>query len=132
MELAAFLFALVIVGLVMELVRRRQFREKYAALWIVVGVAALVLAAWPQLLVRTSEVLGVQVPSNLLFGLCIVLLLGVSLHLSWELSAVEDEVRTLAEEVALLRTAVDQPLPEPGAWSEVSEQKPGTRRDSTT
>lgn len=132
MELAAFLFALVIVGLVMELVRRRQFREKYAALWIVVGVAALVLAAWPQLLVRTSEVLGVQVPSNLLFGLCIVLLLGVSLHLSWELSAVEDEVRTLAEEVALLRTAIDQPLPEPSAWSEGSEQKPGTRRDSTT
>lgn len=132
MELAAFLFALVIVGLVMELVRRRQFREKYAALWIVVGVAALVLAAWPQLLVRTSEVLGVQVPSNLLFGLCIVLLLGVSLHLSWELSAVEDEVRTLAEEVALLRTAIDQPLPEPSTWSEGSEQKPGTRRDSTT
>ncbi|MET4588869.1 DUF2304 domain-containing protein [Arthrobacter sp. 754] len=131
MELAAFLFALLIVGLVLELVRRRQFREKYAALWIVVGVAALVLAAWPQLLVRTSEALGVQVPSNLLFGLCIVLLLGVSLHLSWELSAVEDEVRTLAEEVALLRTAIDQLLPEPSVWSEGSEQKPGAPRDST-
>lgn len=132
MELAAFLFALLIVGLVLELVRRRQFREKYAALWIVVGVAALVLAAWPQLLVRTSEALGVQVPSNLLFGLCIVLLLGVSLHLSWELSAVEDEVRVLAEEVALLRTAVDDILPEPSAWSDSGEGKPGTRPDSST
>lgn len=132
MELAAFLFALLIVGLVLELVRRRQFREKYAALWIVVGVAALVLAAWPQLLVRTSEALGVQVPSNLLFGLCIVLLLGVSLHLSWELSAVEDEVRVLAEEVALLRTAVDDILPEPSAWSDSGEEKPGTRPDSST
>lgn len=132
MELAAFIFALLIVGLVLELVRRRQFREKYAALWIVVGVAALVLAAWPQLLVRTSELLGVQVPSNLLFGLCIVLLLGVSLHLSWELSAVEDEVRLLAEEVALLRTSVDQILSAPTDWSESGEQKPGTRRGSAT
>ncbi|BAS09792.1 conserved hypothetical protein [Arthrobacter sp. Hiyo4] len=132
MELAAFLFALLIVGLVVELVRRRQFREKYAALWIVVGVAALVLAAWPQLLVRTSEALGVQVPSNLLFGLCIVLLLGVSLHLSWELSAVEDEVRVLAEEVALLRTAVGQIRPEPSVWSESGERKPGARPDSPT
>jgi hypothetical protein len=132
LELAAFIFALLIVGLVLELVRRRQFREKYAALWIVVGVAALVLAAWPQLLVRTSELLGVQVPSNLLFGLCIVLLLGVSLHLSWELSAVEDEVRLLAEEVALLRTSVDQILPARAGWSESGEQKPGTSRGSAT
>lgn len=107
MELAAFFFALLVVGLVLELVRRRRFREKYAALWIIVGVAALTLAAWPQLLVGVSQFLGVQVPSNLLFGLCIVLLLGVTLHLSWELSVVEDEIRILAEEVALLRSVVE-------------------------
>ncbi|MDN5667778.1 MAG: DUF2304 domain-containing protein [Renibacterium salmoninarum] len=107
MELAAFFVALIIVGLVLELVRRRKFREKYAVLWILLGLCALVLAALPDLLVVVSKGLGVQVPSNLLFGLCIVLLLGVTLHLSWEISVVEDEIRVLAEEVALLRTAVE-------------------------
>ena len=34
-----------------------------------------------------------QVPANLLFSLAIVLLLGVALHLSWELSQAEDEIR---------------------------------------
>jgi hypothetical protein len=105
---AAFIFALVVVGIVLELVRRKVFREKYAALWLIIGVSALVLAGWPGLLSDVSKFLGVQVASNLLFALCIILLLGVCLHLSWELSVVEDENRTLAEEVAILRTAVER------------------------
>lgn len=106
--LAPFIFALVMVGIVLELVRRKVFREKYAALWLIIGASALVLAGWPGLLSDISKLLGVQVASNLLFALCILLLLGVCLHLSWELSVVEDENRTLAEEVAILRAAVER------------------------
>ena len=105
---AAFIFALVVVGIILRIVRRKVFREKYAALWLIIGVSALVLAGWPGLLSDVSKFLGVQVASNLLFALCIILLLGVCLHLSWELSVVEDENRTLAEEVAILRTAVER------------------------
>lgn len=106
--LAPFIFALVMVTIVLELVRRKVFREKYAALWLIIGASALVLAGWPDLLATVSKIFGIQVASNLLFALCIILLLGVCLHLSWELSVVEDENRTLAEEVAILRTAVEQ------------------------
>lgn len=106
--IAPFIFALIVVGIVLELVRRKVFREKYAALWLIIGASALVLAGWPGLLSDISKFLGVQVASNLLFALCIVLLLGVCLHLSWELSVVEDENRTLAEEVAILRAAVER------------------------
>lgn len=106
--LAPFIFALVMVAIVLELVRRKVFREKYAALWLIIGASALVLAGWPDLLAGVSKLLGIQVASNLLFALCIILLLGVCLHLSWELSVVEDENRTLAEEVAILRAAVEQ------------------------
>jgi len=105
---APFIFALVMVGIVLELVRRKVFREKYAALWLIIGASALVLAGWPGLLPAVSKALGVQVASNLLFALCIILLLGVCLHLSWELSVVEDENRTLAEELAILRAAVER------------------------
>jgi hypothetical protein len=106
--LAAFVFAAVMVGIVLELVRRKIFREKYAALWLIIGASALVLAGWPDLLNSVSKLLGIQVASNLLFAMCIVLILGVCLHLSWELSVVEDENRTLAEEVAILRASVER------------------------
>ncbi len=47
-------------------------------------------------------------PANLLFAMSIVLLIGVCLHLSWELSMVEDETRILAEEVAILRVSLER------------------------
>lgn len=106
-NLAAFLLALAIVALVVEMLRRKKLREKYAVLWLVVGIATLVLAAFPMLLNIVAEFVGVQLPSNLLFIMSILMLLGVCLHLSWEISVVEDETRTLAEEVAILRSQVE-------------------------
>jgi hypothetical protein len=107
-NIAAFLLALAIVGLVAEMLRRKKLREKYAIWWLVVGIATLVLAAFPQLLVYIAKVVGVQLPSNLLFILSILMLLGVCLHLSWEISVVEEETRALAEEVAILRIQVER------------------------
>jgi hypothetical protein len=40
--------------------------------------------------------------------LSIVLLVGVGLHVSRELTILEDETRTLAEELAILRNAVER------------------------
>ncbi|MCQ1949503.1 MULTISPECIES: DUF2304 domain-containing protein [Arthrobacter] len=105
---AAFVFSLVMFVLVLEMLRRKKLREKYAVLWLLVGGGSLILAGWPQLLALVAGWLGVQVPSNLLFAMSIVLLIGVALHLSWELSVVEDETRILAEEVAILNTALKQ------------------------
>lgn len=97
-----------IVALVLWMLLTRRLREKYAALWLVIAVAVLVVAAFPGLLEGLTALLGVQLPSNLLFATAILLLLGVALHLSWELSHAEDEIRRLAEETAILRLRVDE------------------------
>lgn len=101
------LLAVVILIVVMWLLLTRRLREKYSALWLVIGLAVLILGLFPQLLVGITDLLGVQVPANLLFSLAIVLLLGVALHLSWELSQAEDEIRRSAEEHAILRAKHD-------------------------
>lgn len=106
-NLAALLLALAIVAFVLEMLRRKKLREKYAILWLLIGALTVILAAFPNLLNIASELLGVQLPSNLLFIMSILLLLGVCLHLSWELSVLEDETRTLAEEVAILRAQIE-------------------------
>jgi len=107
MALVAVIFVLIILIFVFEMLRRQKLREKYAVLWIVIGVGILILAAFPKLLSWASHLVGVQIPSNLLFSLALVLLVGVCLHLSRELSSSEDEIRTLAEEVAIIRTDLD-------------------------
>jgi hypothetical protein len=88
--------------------RRRTLREKYAVLWLVVGVGQLVLAAFPRLLDAFAQLLGVADPPNLLAFAGIVFLLGVTAHLSWESSRLEDETRVLAEEIAMLRHQVEE------------------------
>ena len=104
---AGIAFALVVLALIVALLLRRQLREKYATLWLVIGVALLVLAIFPGVLFWMARVLGVEVPSNLIFALAIVLLVGVALHLSWELSQAEDEVRRVAEDVAILKADLE-------------------------
>lgn len=97
------LLALVMLGVVMWMLLTRRLREKYAVLWLVIGTVMLILGIFPQLLLGLTSLLGVQVPSNLLFALSIVLVLGVTLHLSWELTQAEEEIRRTAEEAAILR-----------------------------
>ena len=58
---------------------------------------------FPGLLDRASDLLGVQVPANLLFFAASMLLLLLSIQLSYEIGRLEERTRTLAEEVALLR-----------------------------
>lgn len=100
--------ALICLGVIAELLRRRQLREKYAVLWLLVGTAIAVLTVFPGLLSAVSSALGVVVPANLLFFGSLVLLLAVSVHQSWELSRLEDETRKLAEDLAILRLEVEQ------------------------
>lgn len=96
------------LAVVIELVRRRQLREKYAALWLATGVVMLVLTVFPALLQTLSATFQVQSGANLLFFAGMALLLGVSLHLSWECSRLEEQTRTLAERSAILDHAVAQ------------------------
>lgn len=105
---AGIVLALLIIVLVMWMLLTRRLREKYAVLWLVIGLAVLILGLFPQLLLGLTSALGVQVPANLLFALAIVLLIGVALHLSWELSQAEDEIRRVAEEAAISRAEADR------------------------
>jgi hypothetical protein len=104
---SALVIAIVMVLVVLQMLRRGKLREKYTVLWLVVGGLTIVLGVFPQLLDWAASLVGIHVPANLLFALAIVLLVGVSLHVSRELTILEDETRILAEEVAILRASVE-------------------------
>jgi len=105
--LVAVLGACLILAFMIELLRRRRLREKYAALWIVVSVVVLAAVALPNVLTWLADELGVTVPLNLVFFGSLLLLLAVAIQLSAEVTSLEREVQTLAEEAALLRHRVE-------------------------
>jgi len=112
-HLIAAVCGLVVLAAMVELLRRRQLREKYAILWLGVSVVVVVLAAFPGLLNWVAHRFGIADPPNLLLFAAVLVLLLVAVHLSWEASRLEEETRTLAEEVGLLRMQVEALAPEP-------------------
>ncbi|WP_291414207.1 DUF2304 domain-containing protein [Actinophytocola sp.] len=104
--LIALVGSLLILTGIVELLRRRQLGEKYAVLWLVVGILLLIFTVFPGLLTALADLLGVVVPTNLMFFVGILFLVGVVLHLSWEVSRLENETRKLAEDLAILQLEV--------------------------
>ncbi len=117
--LTALVVCVVTVGAIVYLLRSRRIREKYAAAWILLAGAVVVVGAIPSVLSWLARLLGVQTPVNLLFLVSGVVLLVVCVQFSVEISQLEEETRTLAEEVALLRLDVE----------DLRRPRPGTRTD---
>lgn len=109
-QIVSIVAALAIMAMLFELLRRHRLREKYAVIWAVLSLGSIVVAVFPSILYSAPSAIGLRVPANLLFLLAIVVLLGLTLQLSYELGRSEERVRTLAEEVALLRLRVDEAL----------------------
>lgn len=101
---------LALVAFLVVLLRTRRLREKYVFWWIAVSVAVCFLGAFPGVAARLARLVGVQTPSNLVFALALVVLLLVCVQLSTEMTALEEETRTLVEEVALLRLDLERAL----------------------
>lgn len=93
--------ALLIV--VIEVVRRRRLSEGYALLWIAVGIGGVLLGFARPLIDRFSDSLGVSYGANLVFAGVFVFLIVVCINLSMHVSKLEDQVTSLAEELALTR-----------------------------
>ena len=103
----AIVTALVTLIFIIDLLRRGVLKEKYAALWLIVAGTAFILSVFPGLLRAVTDLLGVEIPANLLFFVTIVVLVLVSVQLSYELSRHEAQIRRLAEEVALQQDELD-------------------------
>ena len=108
LPLTTAIFGVLILGVIVELLRRRRLREKYAIIWLFTGSLVLVLAVFPGGLDRVAGYLGVASGVSLVLFLAVVFLLVIAIHLSWEVSQLEEETRSISEEVALLRIELEQ------------------------
>jgi len=94
--------AALILIIVIERLRRGQLRERHALWWVLLGVIGLAVTLFPGLLDRLATLLGVGIPINLAFFGAIVVLFFVNVQHAKELTRLEERVRTLAEQTALL------------------------------
>jgi hypothetical protein len=103
----ALISAVITLTVIIELSRRRQIREKYAVIWLVVAAVIAVFAIFPSLFNAMAHAVGVKNPPDLLLVIASLFLLVICVRFSFEIGRLEDKTRILAEEIALLRKDLD-------------------------
>jgi len=107
-SVAAAIAALVLLGVIFELIRSRRLQERYALLWLLTGLVIFVLAIWRGLLGSVSDLVGIAYPPSALFVLAAFFILLVLLHYSTVISRLSEQNTTLAQRLALLERKLEE------------------------
>jgi len=106
MPLKQQLIAVILAGglliFIIDAVRRRKLREEYAWLWILVGCVIALLSLWQGLLDAITKAIGIQLPVNTVFFFGLVFIVFINLHFSIRISLLTDQVKRMAQEIAIL------------------------------
>ena len=100
--------SLLLLGFIVDLLRKRKLREEYSLLWLFGGVCFLVLSVFRDLLTQLSFAVGIAYPPAALF---LVLIMGaylMLLHFSMVFSRLADKTKRMAQEIALLRLELER------------------------
>ena len=102
-SIAATVVSLLLLIGVLELIRSRRLRERYALLWLATGVVLVVLSAWRGGLNTIAGWFGVRgYPPAVLFAVGLLFVILVLLHYSTVISRLSDQSTILAQRIALL------------------------------
>lgn len=127
--------ALIALSVVVEMLRRRRLRERHAIYWLIAGILALVVSVFPVTLNWAASLVGVTVPTNLIFFVSIAILFLVSLQQSSELTGIEQRVRLLVERSALQQLEIERlrhRLERPVGGGDEPEDPPRSNGDART
>jgi hypothetical protein len=122
-QLFAALASVVLLGIVIELIRSRKLRERYALLWLATAGVILFFAVWRSGLHNLSEALGVAYPPNALFVLAMLFVLVLLLHFSTVISKLSDRSTILTQRLALLEERLRELEDRPGSSPKLREVK---------
>jgi len=100
---------------ILNLVRRGRLREEYTPIWMIVGLGIVTLSVWFDALLLLTRAVGAWTPSSTLFFFGEMFLLVLSLNYAVRLSALTVQVKVLAQEVSILRAALEAEDPAGGS-----------------
>ena len=120
--------AVVVCGLIFELVRRKRLMERYAILWLMAGVTVLVLGLWKGLLSTLAHAVGIYYTPSALFAVAFLFVLVLLVQFSMTISRLSDQSTALAQRLALLQQRLDREPADAGASDSPGDQPGASAR----
>lgn len=106
-----------------NMVRRQALDIRFALSWLTVGGVVLILDIFPGIMNYLVHLLGIELPVNMMFffGFCFTLLLLFILTV--KVSKQEEQLKRLAQEMALLEERVRRRQPDNHICHEANHRK---------
>jgi len=101
-------FSLIILLSVIFLVRERLLKEKYALIWIVIGLFTLLISLCRGLLDGFSDLIGVYYAPSAFFSLLIACAYLLLLNMSVSLSGLKAQNKAVTQELGLLKLRLEE------------------------
>ncbi len=103
LSLGVLISAVIVLGIVLELVRRRRLDEGYSLLWLAAGLLLVVLPLSRSLLDRLAAMFGVAYPPSALFLVGFLAITLILLYFSTVISRLAQQNREAAQRLGLLQ-----------------------------
>lgn len=87
---------------VLDLVKKKALKEKYAFLWLITGSVITVFAVLNKLLFWLISLLGIQLPINGVLFLGLFFIAIISIHFSVVISNLSEQNKKIAQKLAIL------------------------------
>ena len=107
-QFLSLLIAFAVLFFIGRLIVRGKLREEYAIIWIACTLILIVFAIWRRGLEQIAVALGVFYPPSLVFLAAIFAILVFLIHLSTVVSRLQNQVKTLTQEIAFLKQQAEQ------------------------
>jgi hypothetical protein len=107
-QIVAIVVAGGLLGVILELVRRRRLMERYALLWLCAGLVLLGFSIWRHGLEVFADMVGVAYAPSALFLVALGFILLLLLHFSLVISRLADQTKVLAQRLGLLQHELEQ------------------------
>ncbi len=88
---------------IIELVRRNRLHVEYSLLWLFFSVVLIVLSVWRDGLEFISYLIGITYPPSAILLVLLIAVYFILIHYSIVISKLTESVKTLTQEVGLLR-----------------------------
>ena len=97
----------VIFFLVLELVRKRKLREEYSWIWLISSALFFILVIKYEWLAALAKFIGAAHTTSVLFLGAFLFLLAINIQFSVRISKLTGQVKTVAQENALLKQELE-------------------------
>lgn len=78
-------------------VNKNKIRLQYSLIWLLISLAVIVLAFFPEIIISLANIMKVQTPTNLLYLFSIIVLLVISFYLTVIVSRQSDKIQRMIQ-----------------------------------